>query len=61
MHLVLKTTVQKYAFMVRFTRGFPEKVIGETLIYQREGYIHHVCKGGLSLLGSRHLSRQDMV
>ena len=61
MHLILKTTVQKYAFMVRFTRGFPEKVIGETLINQRESHIHHVRKGGLTLLGCRHLTRQDMV
>lgn len=61
MHLVLKTTVQKYAFMVRFTRGFPEKVIGETLINQREGNIHHVRKSCLSLFSCSLLSRQDMV
>ena len=61
MHLYFKTTVQKYAFMMRHTRGFPEKVIGETLIYQREGYIHHVRECCLSLLSCGHLSRQDMV
>ena len=61
MHLYFKTTVQKYAFMMRQTRGFPEKVIGETLIYQREGHIHHMREGGLPLFSRRNLSRQDMV
>ena len=61
MHLYFKTTVQKYAFMMRHTRGFPEKVIGETLIYQREGYIHHMRECCLTLFGCGHLSRQDMV
>ena len=61
MRLVFKTTVQKYAFITRLTRGFPEKVIGETLIYQREGYIHHVGEGCLTLFGSGYLPRKDMV
>ena len=61
MRLVFKTTVQKYAFITRLTRGFPENCIGETLINQREGNIHHVCEGRLTLLGSGHLPRQDMV
>ena len=61
MHLYFKTTVQKYAFMMRHTRGFPEKVIGETLINQREGYIHHVGEGCLTLFGSGYLPRKDMV
>ena len=61
MHLVLKTTVQKYAFMVKLTKGFPEKVIGETLIDQREGHIHHMRKGSLPFLGRRYLTRQYMV
>lgn len=61
MRLVFKTTVQKYAFIMRLTRGFPENCIGETLINQREGYIHHVREGRLTLFGSGHLPRQDMV
>ena len=61
MRLVFKTTVQKYAFITRLTRGFPENCIGETLINQREGYIHHVGEVVLTLLGSRFLTREDMV
>ena len=61
MRLVFKTTVQKYAFIMRLTRGFPENCIGETLINQREGYIHHVREGRLTLFGSGYLPRKDMV
>lgn len=57
MHLVLKTTAQKYAFMMRLTRGFPENVIGETLINQREGHVHHVGKSILPFLSGGDLTR----